>query len=416
MEAITFPRIFVYTIVCACFVLADFRSLSAQGWPMGTAPIATVVGMSRQPTAVRTQNFIIICSDPTFANRVAQAAEHQRQELAVYWLGAPLAAWPQPCPITVVAGNNLGAGGSTTFTPGNKTIRNWRMNVSGSQERILDSVLPHEITHTILATHFAPMNKTVPRWADEGACTTIEHGSERSKHDQFLVRFLSSGRGIPFATMFTLKEYPADIMPLYAQGYSVTSFLIAQGGPKHFVKFLEAGMRTEDWVLATEEHYGYPMIGKLQTAWNKWVYDGGGDVARHTADALAVSKRARNAALASTPAANNTRLVADQTSPQVEPIRVASTTVSTSKANSVSGVSANNESSWYRAQLNKTMESEFSLNGSTQSTVPRDPPSLNDSLSASNGTPLSTEASLMDVDYSVGHQQSPQSIGQPIYR
>ena len=37
--------------------------------------------------------------------------------------------------------------------------------------RILDSVLPHEITHTIFATHFG---QPLPRWADEGACTTVD--------------------------------------------------------------------------------------------------------------------------------------------------------------------------------------------------------------------------------------------------
>ncbi|MFN9912998.1 MAG: hypothetical protein ACK53L_10455, partial [Pirellulaceae bacterium] len=105
-------------------------------------------------------------------------------------------------------------------------------------------------------------------------------------HDHFLIQFLSQGRGLPFATMFTLKDYPADIMPLYAQGYSVTCFLIAQGGPRRFVKFLEEGMRSEDWVAATEHHYAYPKIGKLQTAWNRWVADGGGGIERHTAIAL----------------------------------------------------------------------------------------------------------------------------------
>ncbi len=70
----------------------------------------------------------------------------------------------------------------------------------------------------------------------------------------------------------------------------MTCFLVAQGGPQRFVKFLEDGMRTEDWVAATERHYGYPRIGKLQTAWNRWVGDGGGNVDRHTAVALGLSR------------------------------------------------------------------------------------------------------------------------------
>ena len=104
----------------------------------------------------------------------------------------------------------------------------WRMSVQGSRERILDSVLPHEVSHTIFATHF---RRPLPRWADEGACTTVEHASERSKQHTMLVTFLKTGRGIPFDRMFAMKEYPHDVMPLYSQGYSTARYLIAQGGP-----------------------------------------------------------------------------------------------------------------------------------------------------------------------------------------
>ena len=68
------------------------------------------------------------------------------------------------------------------------------MKIQGSRERILDSVLPHEITHTIFATHFG---RPLPRWADEGACTTVEHASEKAKQDKLLIQFLLTDRGIP---------------------------------------------------------------------------------------------------------------------------------------------------------------------------------------------------------------------------
>jgi len=421
MDAKTNPRNLVFVVIFALAISSSLENVFGQAWPGASGPIASVVRMPRQPAAVRTQNFIIICSDPVFAGKVAQAAEQQRNELAIYWLGRPLPAWPQPCPITVTAAPGMGAGGSTTFVPGNRTIRDWRMNVTGSQERILDSVLPHEITHTILATHFSPLNKTVPRWADEGACTTVEHGSEKSKHDQFLIRFLSSGRGIPFATMFTLKEYPSDIMPLYAQGYSVTSFLIAQGGPQHFVKFLEAGLRSDDWVTATEAHYGYPLIGKLQTAWNKWVYDGGGDVAQHTADALMVSKRSAATTVATLENSANSRLIGTQLPTTIEPIRVASVTATSRPPRSIDGLGAkiSNDNSWYREQLSQTTEENGNAvvdSLATPRSIPADPPSIDSSLSASTGSENAEQALKFDYDYSVGHPQPIQSLGQPLYR
>lgn len=245
---------------------------------------------------VQSPNFRVFARNAQLANDVAKSAEENRKALAMHWLGRELPNWPEPCPLIVNDGANKPASGETKYTLVGGGVANFQMTVSGTPERIVDSVLPHEITHTIMASHFSALGKPVPRWADEGACTTVEHQSERSKHDVMLVRYLSEGRGIPFATLFALKDYPPDMMPLYAQGYSLSCFLITQGGPQRFVKFLERGMESEDWVAATDEFYSYPKLGKLQSAWNKWVEDGGGPVDNHTADALGVSTRsiARN--------------------------------------------------------------------------------------------------------------------------
>ncbi|MDZ4852761.1 MAG: hypothetical protein SGI77_26035 [Pirellulaceae bacterium] len=355
-----------------------------------------------RPVVVRSENFIVSAATQAMADEVAQTAEQQRHDLAIHWLGQPLPNWSQACPITVLVGPQIGAGGSTTFTMSQGAVGGWRMNVQGSRERILDSVLPHEITHTLLASHFAPLGKPVPRWADEGACTTVEHASEKSKHDHFLVEFLSQGRGIPFATMFSLKEYPADIMPLYAQGYSVSCFLIAQSGPRRFVQFLEDGMRSDDWVAATEKHYGYPKIGKLQSAWNQWVGDGGGSIAQHTADALGLSHRAiaananRSGVEVGSPApqlAMNTNPVALTGATQaVVELATNSPLVATRLAALPKLVEAIGADSWYKRQLQS--------NGQLSS----NPSESNSSSTPATSIPFSS-------DYSVGHTQPIQSLG-----
>ncbi len=242
---------------------------------------------------VQTANFLVIAKSDALANEVARVAEANRKQLAIHWLGRELPNWPEPCPLIVNDGVRTPASGETKYIllPGGG-VADFKMSVSGTTERIIDSVLPHEITHTVMASHFAALGKPIPRWADEGTCTTVEHLSERSKHDHMLVQFLSQGKGIPFATLFTLKDYPPEMLPLYAQGYSLTCFLIAQGGPRRFVQFLERGMQNDDWVAATNEYYQYPRLGKLQTAWNDWVSNGGGLIDKYTADARGVSTRA----------------------------------------------------------------------------------------------------------------------------
>ena len=195
----------------------------------------------------------------------------------MHWLGKELPPWSQRCPVHVTASPNLGASGETTFAPVATGVGNWRMVVNGTEERILDSVLPHEISHTILATHFAKyaqQGRFLPRWADEGACTTVEADVEKKKHRHFLNQFLRTGRGLAFNRMFALKDYPKDILPLYAQGHSAVQFLIDQSSPREFIRFLDDGMASGNWQMALRKHYQYETIGHMQQLWNKWLADG----------------------------------------------------------------------------------------------------------------------------------------------
>ena len=58
-----------------------------------------------------------------------------------------------------------------------------------------------------------------------------------------LDQFLRTGRGIAFNQMFAMTEYPQDIMPLYAQGYSLAEYLIQIGGRRKYVEFLADGLQ-----------------------------------------------------------------------------------------------------------------------------------------------------------------------------
>ncbi len=115
----------------------------------------------------RTQNFIIMAPNEQLAQAVGVAAEKYRNDLAVYWLGQPLPSWPTPCPIRVIAGN-MPAQGVTQYN--REPVRDFQMEVVGTPERILDSVLPHEVSHTVLATYFG---RPLPRWATKASAPRL---------------------------------------------------------------------------------------------------------------------------------------------------------------------------------------------------------------------------------------------------
>ena len=102
----------------------------------------------------RTPNFVVEAETPQLAEEIGRMAEHYRHDLAIQWLGNAMPNWAQPCPIHAQVAPHLGAGGQTSFTFDHQEVFGWHMEIQGSHERLLDSVLPHEVTHTIFAGYF----------------------------------------------------------------------------------------------------------------------------------------------------------------------------------------------------------------------------------------------------------------------
>ena len=279
------------------------RGLLAPGYGsrrIAQAAILAALLLTSMGAQQRSANFIVETSDPNFARQLAQTAEKYRHDLAIEWLGEAMPNWAQPCVMTVQVGPHLGAGGATTFMFDRGEVFGWRMSIQGSAERLLDSVLPHEVTHMIFASHF---RQPLPRWADEGGATSVEHASEKNKHRQMLDQFLRTGRGIAFSQMFAMTEYPHDIMPLYAEGYLLSEFLIQTGGRREYVKFLGDGLESDDWPGAVGRHYGAKDLAALQDTWLAWVRQG---------SPLLQPRETK-------PAATNEMLAAQQRRPRPEP-------------------------------------------------------------------------------------------------
>lgn len=338
---------------------------------LGFLPASDLLGASD-----RSKNFIVSAPTRELAREVSQFAEQYRRDLAIEWIGQELPRWAEPCPITVRVGRQLGAGGATSFMFDRGRPFGWRMSIQGSRERILDSVLPHEVTHTIFATYFG---RPLPRWADEGACTSVEHPSEKSKQEQMLNQFLRTkpSRGIPFNRMFAMREYPSDIMPLYSQGFSLVRFLLHQGGKQKFVRYVADGMQYEDWDRVTNQHYGFRDLSELQLAWVDWVA-AGSPVEPSRSQIASNAPRLPSANVQLAQASRNPRAatprVSQPRSPLV-PVNQRQSQPVTTLANQTPptfiarGQDSSNEESWYAKQRDKIRgKSLFPLGGSAGET------------------------------------------------
>lgn len=216
----------------------------------------------------RTSNFIVNADSEDFARQAGEVAERYRRDLAIWWFGEELPTWSNPCVLTIKTGPTLGAAGETVFTVSNGEVFKWKMTAQGTEERVLDSVLPHEITHSVLASF---LRAQPPRWIDEGMATLTESNVERTNYRLRLADFLHSRRGIAFNDMVAMKEYPKDVQPFYSQVFSVCEYLILIGGPRRLAEFAKEGSRTNDWNAALRRYYEGRTLGDLQLEWIAWV-------------------------------------------------------------------------------------------------------------------------------------------------
>src|SRR5947209_3151166 len=137
----------------------------------------------------RTKNFVVEASTPQIAQRLGEWAEYYRREKALLWVGREMPTWPQPCPLQIKV-SQQGSGGATSFEfePGGR-ISSMKMEIQGTLDRLVYSVLPHEVTHTVFAHHF---RVPVPRWADEGGSVLSEDDPERKRHDLLVRQVLNT--------------------------------------------------------------------------------------------------------------------------------------------------------------------------------------------------------------------------------
>lgn len=215
-----------------------------------------------------TANFRVEAASAKTARHVGRRAEELREELAQEWLGADLSDWTEPCRV-IVNTDSERLMGDTNYLIGRTRITRWRMELNGPLDRILETLLPHEIVHTILASHF---HAAIPRWADEGAALMAEDPLEQQRLWLLEERQLKQDGQPPLADLLNAAEYPTQrdaVRTFYVRGASLTAFLVSAGRTR-FLEFVSAGMQ-DGWDAAVRVHYGFADVSELEAAWLDWL-------------------------------------------------------------------------------------------------------------------------------------------------
>ena len=198
-------------------------------------------------------SFRIYHADPSLAAKVAQAAETARRDQMKRWASSKAARpnWQPPCEIYLypsakqyaqMTGQPEDSPGFSTMGMNAGRIISRRINLRTDHPALVQAVLPHEITHVILADHFT--EQQIPRWADEGLAVLSEPADEQQRRAADLVTPLAENRLFAVDVLMNM-DYPDNRYwnLYYAQSVSLTRYLVEQGSPAQMIQFLQDSQR-----------------------------------------------------------------------------------------------------------------------------------------------------------------------------
>ena len=206
-------------------------------------------GFSGNWQVVQTANFRVFHADAaTLANRVAQAAEATRDLQTRRWGGAASKmAWTPRCDVYLfpnaaafsrMTGQPEDSPGFSTMGMNSGKIVTRRVNLRADHNNMISAILPHEVTHVILADLFP--HQQIPRWADEGMAVLSEPNSEQGLRASDLDKPLAAGQLFKLSDLMAMDYPDGKFWSLYyAQSVSLTRFLVEQGSPEQFIKFVQ---------------------------------------------------------------------------------------------------------------------------------------------------------------------------------
>lgn len=240
------------------------------------APISTAQAPKWQ--LHETSSFRIYHTDPALAEQAAEVAEAVRARQGTRWGSKVVQTpWTPRCDIylyptaqelaRMTGQPETSPGFSTMGVSGSQVVAR-RVNLRADHPQVLAAILPHEVTHVVLADVFN--DQQIPRWADEGMAVLAEPSSEQAGRAADLHAPLADQRVFKISQLMTI-DYPdsKDWNLFYAQSVSLTQFLVRQGTAAQFVTFVKNAQR-QGPEAALREVYRFKSLDDLEARWRDY--------------------------------------------------------------------------------------------------------------------------------------------------
>jgi hypothetical protein len=268
--------VILMAVLSAAFARADFKTAeAAKVSPIQVRHLDKIVDNWK---VAETTNFRIMHQQSKpLVDKVGKVAEETRKRLHDKWFGDAAVEYDGRCSIYLhadrakynkKAGIPNALGHTRTFSWG-RDIQGRSIHLPAEQPLMLEDVLPHEVSHSVLATRF--QGKT-PRWADEGMAMLAETPAAvaeclgrlkgyKKEHALFGLQIL----------METEDPEHFQSLEYYSQSASLVQFLTKQKTPREFTSFLHTSI-SKGYTTALEQHYGIKSFGELDRRWQEFAF------------------------------------------------------------------------------------------------------------------------------------------------
>jgi hypothetical protein len=229
----------------------------------------------------RTTNFCLFHrNSPALAEAVLRTAERTRTVQQRKWFGAIAEDWSPRCAMCLYpsaesysestgAPANLGGGHTDVRVEEGRVLSRY-IHIHGPRELLLEGVVPHEVTHAVLAGRMG--GARVPRWADEGMAVLAEPKSRVELHLHSLSRCRDDQLLFSVSDLVQMRDYPQSraIGAFYAQSVSLVDFLARAKGSTRFTAFVRDGER-DGYAASLRRHYGWS-FAELDRRWQRHAF------------------------------------------------------------------------------------------------------------------------------------------------
>jgi hypothetical protein len=216
----------------------------------------------------------------SLAEAVLRTAEDTRAIQMRKWFGQVGANWQPKCPIYLYPSGEAysaatgapiySGGGHTDIQAEDGRVVRRSIHMHGSRTFLLNGVVPHEVTHAVLAGRLSGGH--VPRWADEGMAILAETQAHIERHIRYLPRWHADNALFSMRTLLEMRDYPGPhtLGIFYAQSVSLVDFLTRQKGAECFIAFVRDGER-DGYTASLRKHYGWS-FAELDRYWRRHTF------------------------------------------------------------------------------------------------------------------------------------------------